>query len=355
MAKSRLADVAIWGRIPPPIGGMAVHLQRLIPHLQSAGISVHMYSVGRATPPHPEVTQVAHRRLRWLLGLLLWRSEPLHYVLSDATSARFAAACLSFFGRSKVVLRVGGASLEQAAASRSLIERVMVRFAIRNASAVIGVSEKICGLATSLGAKRVLHVPGFIAGDFEDKPVPPEVSDFLSLGGGPVVLASGEVQPKESDLYGAYTLLDLLEHISGLRLVFYAYRITLDAVQQELLAKEIEKRGLKTRFLLFRSATDLVPAMRCCDLMVRPTTSDGDSNAIREALHLNLPVVASDCVNRPTGVTTYPVRDRDALVAAVVKVLNDLEGERQRLRSLPKPDYAYPIIELFRELLEHQP
>lgn len=352
MKRSMPSDVAIWGRIPPPIGGMAVHLQRLIPHLQAAGISVHMYSVGRTTPEHPQVSQVSQRRLRWLLGRLLWRSEPLHYVLSDNTSARFAAACLSFFGRSKVILRVGGASLEQAVASGSLSQRVMVRFAIRNASAVIGVSEKICDLARTLGAKRVLHVPGFIAGDFEDGPVPIEVHAFLGAGAGPVALASGEVQAKEDDLYGAYRLLDLLERLPNLRIVFYAYRVTLGAEPQDLLAQEVQRRGLQARFLLFRSATDLLPAMRRCDLMVRPTTSDGDSNAIREALHLNLPVVASDCVQRPDGVITYPLQDTHALVEAVIKVLGDLDGERQKLHLLPRPDYSQPIVKLIHELLE---
>lgn len=355
MARSTPADVAIWGRIPPPIGGMAVHLQRLIPHLQAAGISVHMYSVGRTTTEHPQVSQVSQRRLRWLLGQLFWCSEPLHYVLSDSTLARSAAACLSFFGRSKVILRVGGASLEQAAASGSLLQRCMVLFAIRNASAVIGVNEKICGLASTLGAKRVLHVPGFIAGDFENTPVPIEVHAFLDTGAGPVALASGEVQAKGDDLYGAYRLLDLLERLPNLRLVFYAYRITLGAEPQDLLAQEVQRRGLQARFLLFRSATDLVPAMRRCDLMVRPTTSDGDSNAIREALHLNLPVVASNCVQRPDGVITYPMQDDHGLAATVIRVLNDLEGERQRLHLLPKPDYARPIVKLMHELLGREP
>lgn len=351
MTKLKPADVAIWGRVPPPIGGMAVHLQRLIPHLRLAGISMHMYSVGRPTPRHPQVTQVSHRRLRWLLSRLLWRGEALHYVLSDDTSARFAAACLSFFRRSKVVLRVGGASLERAAASDSLIERRMVRFAIRNASAVIGVSEKICDLATAMGAKWVLHVPGFIAGDFEPTPLPKEVGEFLGAGDGPVILASGEVQAMDEDLYGAYKLLDLLERIPDVRLVFYAYRITLDAGFQDMLAREIEKRGLQGRYFLFRSGTDLVPAMQRCDLMVRPTTSDGDSNAVREALHLDLPVVASDCVARPDGVITFPLRDLNAFHETVVRVLGDLEHEKQKLHSLPKPDYARPIVELFCDLL----
>jgi glycosyltransferase involved in cell wall biosynthesis len=94
--------------------------------------------------------------------------------------------------------------------------------------------------------------------------------------------------------------------------------------------------------------------MRRCDLMVRPTTSDGDSNAIREALHLNLPVVASDCVQRPDGVITYPMQEDHALAATVTRVLNDLEGERQKLHLLPRPDYAQPIVKLIHELLERE-
>ena len=352
MKKFKTADVAVWGRIPPPIGGMAVHLRRLLPHLTDAGITVQMYSVGRCTPEHPQVRQVSDHRLAWFFSLLFGRCEPVHYVLSDNTLARFSASLLAFFRGTKVILRIGGESLAVAAGSTDFIERRMIQFAIRCATAVVGVNEKICTLATVMGAKRVILAPGFIPEVCEGMSLPNEVNNFLQARECPTLLASGEVHdPDDDDLYGAYALLSLLERFPNLRLVFYTYRITLGTGPQERLADEILKRDLQNRYLLFQSETDLLPAMLCCDIMVRPTYADGDSNSIREALHLGLPVIASDCVKRPEGVITFPTGDLNAFQETVLMVLNDLERHQQKVRSFPKPDHAKPIMELFRGLL----
>jgi glycosyltransferase involved in cell wall biosynthesis len=351
--KTQLADVAVWGRIPPPIGGMAVHLKRLLPYLSEASISVQMYSVGRRTPVHPQVRQVSGHRLAWIFSLLFSQCEPVHYVFSDNTSARFAASLLAFFGRAKVVLRIGGESLQSACASRSFIERLMIRFAVQHSTVIVGVSEQICNLAKSMGAKRVLHVPGFIPEVYTDELLPNEVSEFLTASALPVMLASGEVHnPTEDDLYGAYLLLDVVEKIPGVRLAFYAYCITHDSAPQQRLAEEIQRRGLQSRYFLFQSKADLLPAMQYCDFMVRPTYSDGDSNSIREALHCGLPVVASDCVLRPQGVVTFPTGDVNKLQKVVIKMLENLEWHRQHVQNLPKPNNAQPIVNLFSELLK---
>lgn len=350
--KTKLADVAVWGRIPPPIGGMAVHLKRLLPHVVNAGISVQMYSVGRRTPDHPQVKQVSDHRFVWMLRLLLRECEPIHYVFSDNTSARFAASLLSFFKRADVVLRIGGESLHSARISENFVERIMIRFAIRHATAIVGVSEEICDLALAMGARRVVHVPGFIPEICHDKFLPVEVKAFLEADEGPVMLASGEIHdPDLDDLYGAYFLLDLLEQLPNARLLFYAYQITMDTTPQDRLAEEIKKRGLQNRYFLFQSTTDLIPAILNCDLMVRPTYSDGDSNAIREAIHFGLPVIASDCVKRPEGVVTFPVNDLHAFRDSVSMVIGDLETYRKKVSSLPKLDHAGRIVELFKELL----
>ena len=354
MRESKYADVAVWGRIPPPIGGMAVHLRRLLPHLTGKGITVQMYSVGRPTQEHPQVRQVWGRRLAWLLILLIRRCEPVHYVLSDNTSARFAASLLAFSGRAKVILRVGGESLAVAIRSNSLVERLMIRFAIRHATAVVGVNEEICTLAGAIGAKRVLRVPGFISEPCANQSLPDEVSDFVAADKSPVLLASGEVHdPNDDDLYGAYMLLSVLQRLPNLRVVFYAYEITVGPGPRERLAEEIRKRNLESRYLLYRSAADLMPAMRRCDMLVRPTRSDGDSSSVREALHAGLPVIASDCVERPEGVVTFPTGNLQMLGDAVLGVLSDLEGHRRKVRYLPKLDHARPIVELFQELLAH--
>ena len=347
-----VADVAIWGRVPPPIGGMAVHIDRLLPRLREAGISVQMYSVGRRTPEHPQVRQVSGMRLRWLFSLLLRECEPVHYVFSDDVLARFAAVLLALFGRAKVVLRIGGESLAASLKAKGRLHRYLVRFALRHATAVVGVNQAICELARANGAKRVLHVPGFIPPPEPVSPLPNEVAAFVRSGNAPTLLASGEIQGMgEQDLYGAYGLLDLLESLPHVKLVYYAYRITFSEDKQQELAREIAARGLKDRYLLYSSNSDLLPAMRHCDLLVRPTRSDGDANSVREALHFGLPVVASDCVARPSGVVTFRAGDREGLRSAVEGVLCDLKRYRKEVALLEKRDNALPIIALLRELL----
>ena len=348
---NKLADVAVWGRIPPPIGGMAVHLRRLLPYLSDADISVQMYSVGRITPEHSQVRQVSDHRFSWYLGLLFGSSEPIHYVFSDDTLARFASSLLVLLRRVKVILRIGGESLTVAISSTNYLERFMISFAIRHASVIVGVNDTICKQALSLGAKRVLHVPGFIPEVSHDV-LPSEVAEFIDKSNYPVLLSSGEIHdPVVDDLYGAYLLLDLLECLPNVCVVFFAYTITLGIDHQDRLAAEILKRGLQERYLLFRSEADLMPAMLRCDIMVRPTYSDGDSNSIREALHLGLPVIASDCVNRPEGVIMFPSGNLEAMKETVEMVMSDMEYYRKKVRALPKQDNATPIVALFKELL----
>ena len=49
------------------------------------------------------------------------------------------------------------------------------------------------------------------------------------------------------------------------------------------------------------------------DLFLRTTLYDGDSVAIREALQLGTPVIASDNGMRPAGVHLIPCRSSEAL------------------------------------------
>jgi glycosyltransferase involved in cell wall biosynthesis len=53
---------------------------------------------------------------------------------------------------------------------------------------------------------------------------------------------------------------------------------------------------------------------------LRTTLYDGDSVAVREALHLGTPVIATDNGMRPEGVHLIPIHNADALVNAVARI-----------------------------------
>jgi glycosyltransferase involved in cell wall biosynthesis len=63
------------------------------------------------------------------------------------------------------------------------------------------------------------------------------------------------------------------------------------------------------------------------DVMLRTTLYDGDAISVREALHLGIPVIATDNGMRPEGVRLIPVSDENALFAAIETVLS--AGKRQ--------------------------
>ena len=58
-----------------------------------------------------------------------------------------------------------------------------------------------------------------------------------------------------------------------------------------------------------------------CDLFVRPTLVDGDANSVREALALEIPVVASNVGNRPDGAILFRAGDADDLVAKLSAII----------------------------------
>jgi glycogen synthase len=62
-------------------------------------------------------------------------------------------------------------------------------------------------------------------------------------------------------------------------------------------------------------------AMAQCAIFLRTTLYDGDSISVREALHLGVPVIATDNGMRPDGVTLVPVGDEDAVVQAASNIL----------------------------------
>jgi glycogen(starch) synthase len=61
-------------------------------------------------------------------------------------------------------------------------------------------------------------------------------------------------------------------------------------------------------------------------VFLRPTTSDGDSISLREALHFNVPVVASDAAPRPDGSILFASRDQEDFICAIETALQTGEA-----------------------------
>jgi len=85
-------------------------------------------------------------------------------------------------------------------------------------------------------------------------------------------------------------------------------------------------------------------------LYLRPTTTDGDSLAVHEALDLGVPVIASDAAPRPPGCLLFRSRDLDSFVAGI---RHGLAGGTAASAGRPGSGASalLPYTSLYREVL----
>jgi glycogen synthase len=72
---------------------------------------------------------------------------------------------------------------------------------------------------------------------------------------------------------------------------------------------------------------DCLGVMSKADVFVRPTFADGDSISVREALALNVPVVASDCARRPEGTVLFETGNSEDLATRLECILHQFSKE----------------------------
>jgi glycosyltransferase involved in cell wall biosynthesis len=115
------------------------------------------------------------------------------------------------------------------------------------------------------------------------------------------------------------------------------------------LAVRVSRDGLSENILFYTEPMDeAYPLWKASDIYLRPTSTDGDAVAIREALSLGTPVVASDIVSRPQGVNLYHHREQSGFFETVSAVLENRQEIRTSLRRLPSVDRFEDIARIYQ-------
>ena len=90
--------------------------------------------------------------------------------------------------------------------------------------------------------------------------------------------------------------------------------------------------------------TSIIGLYQYADIYFRPTKTDGDSLAVREALALGCTVVASDKAIRPNGTIVYS--DKEDMF---LKVRNRILSKDKRERNIDNTFYR-KIVELYESI-----
>lgn len=359
-------QIGIIGFLPPPYGGITIHIKRLLKELDKQNIKYHVY---------PQ--KIGFR------GFLLFE-ELIKMIKSDTALIHYnsASKCIGFFFiyflhlifKRKYIISIHGNDVKWPfliSAVRPPENTFLVRFLYKIIMKILRESEfVICAnsllkellISRGLDPTKVKNIPSFIPPgkeEISETDVPPHIEMYIK-NHNPFLLAYGYnlVFFEGNDLYGLDMCIDLFGELCQpklypkMGLVFYLPNET-DSEYLKKMEKEIRKKGYSDDFLIVKGGNLFLSLLDRADLLVRPTNTDGDALSIREALSLGIPVVASDCVPRPEGVITFRVRDNEDFLKKVLFTLNNLNDIRQKITEHQSlNNSAAQIIELYRELYQ---
>ena len=138
-----------------------------------------------------------------------------------------------------------------------------------------------------------------------------------------------------------------MKGINILIIFVIANRNSKNILCRSLLSKiEIEK--LENYIYIIFQSISFVELIKKCQIVLRPTLSDGDALTVREALYFNKKVIASDIVNRPQGKILYKSGDSLDLFDKIIATIRQENVELGIISSqCKKDDYVKYYSDLY--------
>jgi glycosyltransferase involved in cell wall biosynthesis len=357
---SRALDVLILGPVPPPYGGIAVHVSRVVPHLQKAGLEVGVLNHFRSTDADFVLDALNRNPINYFRMPRRIRARVVHYHHSHWGMLLAVALGRRRTG-SRYVLTLHGNNVPGLLESRIPMLRRVTRWAVSRFDAIIVVNPDIrTAIQDHVDPDRIEVLPAFLEAPSEESLSDASVEDFLASGR-TLLLSAFRVQflPDGRDLYGLDLAVDAFEALAAewpdLRLALFIaeHPSAMKATRYlRALARRLEQAGLRDRALI---AFDLplTAAFRHDVILVRPTRAEGDALSVREALHALVPVVASDVVGRPAGTSTFASDDTADLRRALVEILDGTKETAKRPVGTPNDaasdaEFVASLLRIYR-------
>jgi glycogen synthase len=320
------------GPYPPVIGGTAAMLNRLVPALEERGATCRILNTRVGNAQRGGWERV--RRLGFFLGLAARvlgapeRTVHCHAVnFANLLGHGFILLACRLAGKRSVITLHAGDLQRKLSRGRS---RTIGRMILKWSHVVTTVTPELNTTVAGLGVSHSC----FIANDLRYLPpgaedssgtLPDEVAAFIDSHSPVVVLVGAVDRP-----YGVDVLIRAIAQLTPTRPQIGALVIAFKSnnlVYEKEIADLIKTCGVQDAVFFPAPFPQIAEALKRSTVFVRPTLSDGDSIAVREALTLGVPVIASDVGFRPAGVQQFRSEDPADLARIIEETIHHPPAE----------------------------
>lgn len=350
------------GSLPPPVGGISVHLKRMRRYLQAQQAACSLYNEANWGCEQERVYPIPNYH-RFLFQIPFISGDLFHF----HTINKRVRMLLGLYRRlgKKVVLTVHGASLmEQLHASNRLSRWLLLR-SVNKIDKIICVNEADTQQLIALGMDpgKLMTLPAYIHPEETAEDVlaiPERVWDFMESGEF-IISANGCIRIHQGeDLYGLDLLIECIKVLHERHMNVKLLFVVLDVAKQDKQEQEryaalkgmIEGYQLQQQIMLYEADhTEFYPIVKRSHLFIRPTNTDGYGVSIAEAIHAQVPSIASDVCSRPEGTILFQSRNLQDLQAKVLDVIHHYPDYKAKVTRVKMKDYAAELFDVYVELI----
>lgn len=319
--------IAILGIMPPPYGGVSVHIRRVADKLLHQGNTVLSFNIEQSLralfpayliklffwiiwhrPDHIYYHGSYLRWCAWELGIILFLQKILkHKTIIVEHDCRHLYKRSSLFKKIykwmvlklDMIVLIGDSALQSYKDNQITLGNYSIEGAF---------------------LPPVLSVASII-----EQTYPSSLFDFIKVST-PVLLmnAAHIMKINNVDIYGFDLAFSMIAQIKatypdvGL-IIGLAHA---DQHRYKALCDQMSKLEIMEHIYVLHDQKELWPLYKYIDVFIRPTRSDGASISLQEALYFKVPSIASNCVTRPDHTETFQNNDVLDFVFHVNKILS---------------------------------
>jgi len=294
-------NILVIGKIPPPIGGVTIHVKRLLLFLNKDNIPFKFVELKLINLP------------LILQNMFLYKNIFLHtsnsklrlilVVISKITPGRIIFTLHSNFGR------------------YGYFRNFLDFLAIKIADVPILINQNSFDKANQINTNAKL-IPAFIP-PLDNMPLPLELSNkidvFLRNNKEDVFCTNAfnlSIDKNNEEVYCGTALIKVFQKLKNKKLIFSDPSGNYRKFFGE------NKIHIPSNVLMLTQPHDFINILHRSDSFIRATLTDGDSLSVKEALYFKKHVICSDCVDRPEGVILFKTKNQEDLSDKILNFNN---------------------------------